>query len=327
MNRVFVSHTKNDKNFAKKLVSKLESSGVKCLIGSRDKSSGGINELIEKSNIFILILSKSVQNSKEIIEQLKFAYDNNCHIIPVKTENIDTGSMSIQYFLHTLEWVDVHEDGFKESFEILLEIIEEISGNKVKKQNKVSKPSASDNNFTIKPSFLYAIIILLSLAVLYLLFFNNSNKNSIISNNKKETRNENIVSTPPDFVNSKINSDEQKIIGIWKMVDYEDSRILSAEEKKLTEQNVEALKKRVLLTFSEDRSFKRAGFTPQVQNGYWEYDNKKRKIFLTPANTNKKEEINILSLTDKEMIFVVTELINEGSKTQTVTTKIIFNKQ
>ena len=40
MKEIFVSHSKDDKSIAKKLVSKIESKGIPCYIYSRDKNTG-----------------------------------------------------------------------------------------------------------------------------------------------------------------------------------------------------------------------------------------------------------------------------------------------
>ena len=112
------------------------------------------------------------------------------------------------------------------------------------------------------------------------------------------------------------------------MTDYEDSRILTASEKLNTEKNIEAMKERVLIKYNANKTFERIGFTPKPQKGYWEYDNKKKKIFLTPQESNRKEEINIFKLSDKFMTIVVNENVsNEQGKTEVVTTKITFEKQ
>ena len=55
MKDVFVSHSKEDKGIAKKLVSKLEASGISCYVRQRDIKSGNEKELIADSNIFIMI--------------------------------------------------------------------------------------------------------------------------------------------------------------------------------------------------------------------------------------------------------------------------------
>ncbi|MCF6366698.1 MAG: toll/interleukin-1 receptor domain-containing protein [Bacteroidales bacterium] len=327
MKNIFISHAKNDKSISKKLVSKLESSGIPCYVSSRDKAAGNTSGLIENSSIFIFILSKSSQQSTEVINQLKIAVNNNCNIIPFKVGDIDD-NLGMQYILHSLEWVDAHGDGFDEAFEILLEIIEELSeGRIIKPKKQVNKGQTEGNDFNIKKTHLYAIISILAAILIYLTVFDSeTNKSDNISqNNNNLIQNNN---TTPVFVNSDLKDDEKIIVGSWRMIDYEDSRTMTPEEKKITEQNIEAMKKQVLLTYNADRTFARVGFTPEIQKGYWEYDSKKRIIYLIPENVNQKEKINIFNLTETEMTIVVTELVKDAQgRDETVTTKITFQKQ
>ena len=324
MKEIFVSHSKDDKSIAKKLVSKIESKGISCYIYSRDKNTGSEEELISDSNIFIIILSKSSRNSQELIKQIKIAVENELHIIPIKTGEIES-SLTMEYFLYSLEWVDVHGDGFDEAFEILIEIIEELNeGRPIIKTPKKKKSDSSDS-FKLKQSHLIGIISVFAVIIVYLIFFNNGDKGQT-----SDTNNSNITNKidPPDYVYSELKEDEKIVVGSWRMVDYEDSRIMSPEEQALTAQNVEEMKKQVLLKYNSNRTFERTGFTEQVQKGYWEYDSNKRKIYLTPENVNQREEINILNLTDKLMTIVVSETIQDPQgKTETVTTKITFQKQ
>ncbi len=327
MNKIFVSNSKEDKSNAKKLVSKLEADGLKCFSYPRDTSKGNAEKLISESNIFILILSKHSQQSKEVEEQIKLAYDNNCHIIPFKTSAIDNNTTT-KYFLHSLEWVDVFEDGFNEAYEILLEIIEEINGGKIITKKKNNK-NLNSNSFELKKSHLFIIIAILTAVIIYLFIFNNNKQNT---DNKINTNNTTIknndIPNPSNFINKELNEGEKLIVGSWKMVDYEDSRILSPDEKRVTDKNIEAMKKSVLLKYNSDKTFERIGFSPKPQKGYWEYNTKKRKIYLTPENINKKEEVNILNLSATEMTIVVTEYIQTPQgKQETVTTKITFKKQ
>ena len=251
----------------------------------------------------------------------KIAVENNCNIIPFKAGKTDTG-LSTQYLLHTLEWVDAFEDGFDEAYDILLEILEEINEGKPFRSTSKKKSSDAGEGFKLQKPHLIGIIAVLAVIVIYFVFFNDktetTNNNNTITNNID----------PPDYVDSDLKDEEKVVVGSWKMIDYEDSRTMTAEEQAVTEQNISDMKRKVLLTFNADRSFSRAGFTQQVQEGYWEYNNIKKKIYLTPANVNKREEINILNINNKEMTFVVTEVIQnpQGSK-ETVTTKITFQKQ
>jgi len=326
MRDIFVSTSKDDKNISKKLVSKLESEGYSCYVLPRNDSSGKPEKLISESKIFLLILSSGAEKSEQVAKQLKIAVENNLNIIPFragKTEN----NLGMQYMLDELEWVDAYEDGFNEAYDILLEIIEEITQDK--KTKPVKKTNSDNGNFEITKTHLYTVIGILFLGIIWFAFFNKpeTNNNSSLSQNNQTIIKTNNSETP-DIINKNLKPEEQKIVGSWKMTDYEDSRNMNEEERRQTEQNIEQMKTRVLLTFSTDRSFERAGFTPQVQKGYWEYDATKNKIYLIPENTNQKEEINIINLTDNAMTFVVTESVETSpGKQEIVTTKLTFQKQ
>ncbi len=326
MKDIFVSSSKEDKNISKKLVSKLEAEGYACYVLPRDNFAGAPEEIISDSRIFLLILSENSQKSEEVKQQLKFALENDLIIIPFKTGKINE-TLGMQFLLHELEWTDAYEDGFDEAFEILKEILEEVTeGKKIKSVKKV-KTVETTENFELKKTHLYGIIGVLIVALIYFAFFNTPDKNTGItgSDNIQNTKTEKIVK---DVVKKDLKNEEKKIVGSWKMIDYEDSRNMSPEERKQTEQSVEQMKQRVLLIFKADRSFTRIGFTPQAQKGFWEYDSDKKKIFLVPENGDHKESINIVNLSDTEMTFVVTEQIESspGNK-EIVTTKLTFQKQ
>jgi len=326
MKDIFVSNSKDDKSLSKKLVSKLESVGYSCFVLPRDETSGKSDDLIAGSKIFILILSESAENSKHVTEQLKIAVEQNCMIIPFKAGKIDN-NLGMQYMLQELEWVDAYGDGFDEAYDVLLEIIEELTEGKKTKSVIKKKPASKDDNFELKKSHLYGIIAVLAIALLYFAFYNNGSEseNSISNQNNIAQTNNTVI---PDVVNEELRNEEQKIVGSWKMTDYEDSRNMTEEERRQTEQNIEQMKARVLLTFNDDRSFVRLGFTQNAQKGYWEYDADKKKIYLIPENTNQKEEINIINLTDNTMTFVVTESVEASpGKQEIVTTKLTFQKQ
>ncbi len=325
MKDIFVASSKDDKNLSKKLVSKLEAEGYACYVLPRDNSAGTYDELISDSRICVLILSEASQKSEEIKTQLKTALENDLVIIPFKSGKIKD-TLGMQFLLHELEWTDAYEDGFDEAFEILKEILEEVTEGKKTKPVKKVKPVSENENFELKKTHLYWIIGVLVVALIYFAFFNHSDG---LQNNQStdqvNTQSEKIVN---EVVGKDLKPEEQKIVGSWKMTEYEDSRTMSPEERRQTEQSVEQMKARVLLTFNADRSFSRVGFTPQVQKGYWEYDAVKKKIYLVPENGDHKESINIINLTDKEMTFVVTEQVESspGNK-EIVTTKLTFQKQ
>jgi hypothetical protein len=324
MKNIFVSHSKEDKAIAKKLVGKLEATGLSCYVYSRDKNQGTDDELISKCSIFVLVLSKSSLTSDEQIKQLKSSFDSQCKIIPFKVGQFEN-TLTVQYFLHSLEWVDAYGDGFDEAYDILTEIIQEnspLSNIPVKKSKKTDTSSRKDSN--IKKYLTYGIIAVIAIIALYVIFSGPGDKKTSDKNNTNLTKND----TPPEFVGKSLSENEKKIVGTWKLMDYEDSRILSNLEKQTLINDVTNLKQNVRLVFNSDRSFERKGFTPQPQQGYWEFDDIKNKILLTPTGTERKEEVNIMGLTEKSMIFIVTETIQtQDVKNEIVTTKLTFQKQ
>ncbi|NPA68754.1 MAG: TIR domain-containing protein [Chlorobi bacterium] len=325
MKDIFVICSKEDKNISKKLVSKLEAAGYSCYALPRDSSAGSPEELIRKSKIAVLVLSPSAEKSKDVFSQLETAAENNSFIIPFKAGKIEN-NLGMIYMLTELDWVDAYGDGFDEAFEVLLEILEETGERKpAKVKSKLKSASGKDSDASKK--YLYGIIGILTLALIYFVFLRTPEKPETpgLKSNTTATGKKNTI---PDIAGKELSKEETKIVGYWRMADYEDSRKMTPEEKKLTEQNIEIMKSKVLLTFNKDRSFIREGFTPQPQKGYWEYDADKKKIYLIPEGTDKKEEINIINLTENEMTFVVTESveINPGN-TEIVTTKLTFRKQ
>lgn len=323
MKSIFVSHSKDDKTIAKKLTGKLESAGYPCYVYSRDRNHGTDEELISQCSVFILILSKSSLSSDEQISQIKSAYDSNLTIIPFKVGNLDN-TLTVQYFLHSLEWVDAFGDGFDEAYDILTEILLENSDGSepIKKAKKTQKHSAK--NAVSKKYLTYGIIAAVVIIVLYLIFSDNNDKKDKNGNGSNTEQNAN----PPDFLENPLSDNEKLLVGNWNLTDYEDSRLLNTQEKQQLAQDIITLKQNVKLVFKSDRSFERRGFTPQPQQGYWEYDNIKTKILLTPTGTDRKEEVSIINLTDKTMTFVVTETVQlQNGGTEIVTTKLSFQKQ
>ncbi len=323
MKNIFVSHSKEDKVIAKKLTGKLESDGMPCYVLSRDKNNGDEKELISQSKIFIVILTQSALKSDELFKQIKLAVDYNCSIIPFKAGKLEN-SLSLEFMLHSLEWVDAFGDGFDEAYDILLEIIEEISGGikpaiKEKKQNKVTKIENP-----VKKYLTIGLISVFAIIILYVILFNSDKKKTIDNKNSTKNKSENA----PDFIKNRLSENEKILVGTWSITSYEDSRTLNAQEKEQLIKDVASLKQKVRLIFNSDRSFERTGFTPQPQKGYWEYDHIKHKIFLTPSGIERKEEVNIMDLTEKSMTIIVTENVTlPNGGVEIVTTKISFRKQ
>lgn len=319
MNKIFVSYDKAEKKQAKTLVSKLESNGIKCWIAPRDvqslDSKEEIEQAIQESDIFLLLLSETSEQSIEVSKQLEKAQEVGLHVIPFKTSKLPK-TLSMSYMLNSLEWVDAFEDGFDEAYDVLLEIISELSGEvKVKtNQTGISNKQNAETPVANKNMLIIGLVVAVLIIGGFMYFkYSGDSTGDDIENVGEET-----------VLNS-----EDAVVGSWRVFDYEDSRVKSPEEEKVNKQNVEFLKKNVLIVFNADNSFERYGYTTNVQKGNWEYSPTEKKIFLIPLGINKKEEMNIVKLTSKFMTMIVVENIKDevSGKTEKVTTKITFQKQ
>ncbi len=115
----------------------------------------------------------------------------------------------------------------------------------------------------------------------------------------------------------------QTLVGVWKMANYESSQKLSGKETERQKEKIDKLKKKVILTFNEDGTFVREGFTPYAEKGKWEYLKNDKKIILATAPFYIKDTINIGSLSDTEF---VTEIFSQVKKTYTVSEKFSLKK-
>ncbi len=107
---VFISHSKDDKLIAVALCNKLESTGVRCWIGSRDVEPGvdwgaAIIEAIGGCRIMVLIFSLKANNSRHVLREVQRAFEKNLTVIPFRVENVEpTGTL--EYYLGPVHWLD-----------------------------------------------------------------------------------------------------------------------------------------------------------------------------------------------------------------------------
>ncbi len=323
MKDIFVCHSKEDKKSARQLVTKLETEKqLSCGVSSRDVPTEETErEVVTSSKVFVLVLSENARNSPEVIRQLKIASENGIPILPFKITSIRE-DLGIAFLLQELEWVDAFGDGFDTAFDLLLEIYAEKTNGEppVKRQQKAAErkePMSKQVKYTL------AAIggVLLILIIWYFSQTPEKETESTTSNLTGTTTN---TSTLP----YKAPEGSEPIMGTWRIIDYEDSRTMTPEERAETEKNIELLKKSASVIFKADGTFIRTGFTEKPQIGKWEFDAKKLIINLIPDGSNRPEQVSIVAPPDSTFTIVV----NEKAPTPTgqledVTTKITFRKQ
>lgn len=107
---VLISYSQADKTIADAVCATLEKRGIRCWIAPRDISPGAewasaIAEAIPASGIFVLIHSKSSNESRQVMREVERAVHYGLTIIPFRTEEVDL-SKSLEYFISSCHWLD-----------------------------------------------------------------------------------------------------------------------------------------------------------------------------------------------------------------------------
>lgn len=107
---VFVSYSTKDSTTAFSVVSAFEEQGISCWIAPRNIPNGtlwadAIDTAIEKSRIFLVIVSENSINSKQVPKEIALAITNCDHIVPLRIDQVDLVG-SFRYYLSDYQWVD-----------------------------------------------------------------------------------------------------------------------------------------------------------------------------------------------------------------------------
>jgi len=124
---VFISYSRSDITFARKLNSGISEAGLESWIDWEDIPPSSawmaeIQEAIEQADAFIFILSNKSVDSEVCSREVTFAHENGKRLIPIVIDDIDPSS--VPPFVAALNWIFFREsDDFQTSLERLLEAI------------------------------------------------------------------------------------------------------------------------------------------------------------------------------------------------------------
>ncbi|MBV9406504.1 MAG: toll/interleukin-1 receptor domain-containing protein, partial [Acidobacteriaceae bacterium] len=124
---VFISYRKEDKPAADRICQALEEANIKCWIAPRDVPIGrewavSIVEAIKNCSSFVLVLSASSKNAKQIAREAELADNAGLPIITVRVEDVQPPP-ELQYFLGNVQWLDAFESNFDPAMRRLLEVV------------------------------------------------------------------------------------------------------------------------------------------------------------------------------------------------------------
>jgi hypothetical protein len=110
MTDVFISHSSQDKAIADAICASLRHAGMSCWIAPDSISPGAdwgrsIIEAIETSQVMVLLLTASSNESEAVKCEVERAVANRLPIIPVRTEDVRL-SKSLEFFLSSAQWLN-----------------------------------------------------------------------------------------------------------------------------------------------------------------------------------------------------------------------------
>ncbi|MCF6242620.1 MAG: hypothetical protein L3J74_14900, partial [Bacteroidales bacterium] len=269
---------------------------ISCWTSPRDfnqADENALKEKIEQSESLLLVIDKNSNKDKIANQALEYALENDLEIIPYVVDKIEEG-LYADYFFYAFSWVDAYEDSFDEAYEVLLESFQE--GEKApKKAKSQGRKANAQNNVNTKQILIIALIVVAAIAGWFI--YNNSTPDS---------------------------SYDTMLVGKWKLNDYADNLKRTPQDSiTFFTQTLPTLKKTVLLTFNEDHTFERLGFTPEPQIGKWKLNETGSVLELEPVGVQQVQKLNLQNFTEHSFTIVVTEQLEGGAVS---TTRLTFVK-
>ena len=122
--RAFISHSHEDNELADRLYSFIRGNGFDCWIDLYDIPPGvsyvsAITEGLQSCQTIIVLYSKNVLYSANVLNELEIAHKSNMKIIPFIIDNTPLRGEFI-YYLSRKQWVKSNEDSLEEAFKKIL---------------------------------------------------------------------------------------------------------------------------------------------------------------------------------------------------------------
>jgi N-acetylneuraminic acid mutarotase len=107
---VFISHSSKDKSVADAICAVLEAAGIRCWIAPRDILPGtpwaeAIAEAIAASRVFILVFSRTSNNSDDVFREISLAAMNGTPIVCFRIDDLEP-TRRMEYYLKPTHWLD-----------------------------------------------------------------------------------------------------------------------------------------------------------------------------------------------------------------------------
>ncbi len=280
------------------------------------KNEQNLENQLQNIDISIIVFSQKVNYSSELIELYDKLIDLQHPIILYVITDLEY-SLSMKNFLDSNYWIDAYNVSSKEALDSLKMLIKELLTEKAGRAPEKSEKSIQKSNFTTKKAVIYGLIALFAILIgifIYMQMPQNSVKNPTIS-----SVDTNIDLTKSQILPKKDELFEKFLIGKWKLVNYYDNQVYTPKQLAYVKTQIEQLKKNFLLILNSDHTFKRYGFKPGGEEGYWEVDPQNKILYVWPPNAKSKDQLNIKELTNNSLKLVILT-VDKQTNTQIITT-------
>jgi len=261
------------------------------------KDTSGLNSLeafkkhLNNFSIIVFIITKQSIQNKLIISLYKLAFEKNKEIILFVQSKLDF-NLPNWFFLENHNWINAYEVSFDTSAQGLLDLLSEYSENKISTTEGIEQIKNKEKN---KKSLYIILGIFIIIAVIYFLYQQNNQDNRTTKN----------TSIEKIITKSKGKKYEELIIGTWRLKNYYDDIKRNSQELIQYQQTIESLKQTFVMTFYDNNTFIRKGFTPQEERGFWRVDEQNNYLYITDLNKTGEDRLKILTLTKDEFIFEI----------------------
>jgi formylglycine-generating enzyme required for sulfatase activity len=125
--QIFITHSSKDSEIAQRMMSYLESRGIRCWIAPRDIPLGmqwaeAILDAIEESSAMLLVFSSNSNDSPQVLREVERAVSKRVPIYPVKIEGIEP-CRAMEYYLSSHQWKEVFTGDLEEKLSQLVPTI------------------------------------------------------------------------------------------------------------------------------------------------------------------------------------------------------------
>jgi formylglycine-generating enzyme required for sulfatase activity len=160
-NKIFISHSSQDKHIAEELCKALEMKGFGCWICTRDIEGGqnfakAIVKAIKQSCLLILVFSKNANSSEFVEREVKHAVTNKIPLFPLKTENVEP-SDSLDFLIGLNQWLDIYDPPLEKHFPAIISVVSKLA--KADEQPKEHIPVVQTQTPNPKPKPLLQPIV------------------------------------------------------------------------------------------------------------------------------------------------------------------------